>query len=190
MRNVSWSDKHSIEVVVENEHSPVDEHDEVNAAPCSVQGPVPDNRVQHCHGWAYGDDRQCYDWAPVAQPPNLMEVLKCHKSWQELHPLNWKITCVFFGSVPEMNVRCATLFHCYLAKPAVHMFFVVYSVTRGSPGLESPGIFESPWSLQWWSPASFSVNICNIPSQWETQISPSVKEKLTYLNKLTCAMKF
>lgn len=35
-RNVSRSNKHRIEVVVEDEDSPVDEHEEVNAAPCSV----------------------------------------------------------------------------------------------------------------------------------------------------------
>lgn len=35
-RNVSRSNKHSIEVVVKYEDSPVDEHDEVNAPPCSV----------------------------------------------------------------------------------------------------------------------------------------------------------
>lgn len=35
-RDVPWSNKHSVEVVVEDEDSPVDEHDEINAAPCSV----------------------------------------------------------------------------------------------------------------------------------------------------------
>lgn len=35
-RNVSRSNKHSVEVVVKYEDSPVDEHDEVNAPPCSV----------------------------------------------------------------------------------------------------------------------------------------------------------
>lgn len=34
--DVSRSNKHSVEVVVENEDSPVEEHDEVNAATCSV----------------------------------------------------------------------------------------------------------------------------------------------------------
>ncbi len=35
-RNVSRSNEHSVEVVVEDENSPVDEHDEVNAASCCV----------------------------------------------------------------------------------------------------------------------------------------------------------
>ena len=78
-RDVSRSNKHGIEVVVEDEDSPVDEHEEVNAASCSVEWPVPDNGVQNCHGRAYSNDRQGYDWTPVAQSPNLMEVLKCHK---------------------------------------------------------------------------------------------------------------
>lgn len=35
-RDVTRSNKHSVEVVVEDEDSPVDEHDEINAASCSV----------------------------------------------------------------------------------------------------------------------------------------------------------
>lgn len=35
-RDASRSNKHSIEVVVKDKDSPVDEHDEVNAASCCV----------------------------------------------------------------------------------------------------------------------------------------------------------
>lgn len=35
-RNVSRSNKHSIEVVVEDEDSPVEKHNEVDATSCSV----------------------------------------------------------------------------------------------------------------------------------------------------------
>lgn len=35
-RDVARSNKHCIKVVVEDEDSPVDEHEEVNAASCSV----------------------------------------------------------------------------------------------------------------------------------------------------------
>lgn len=79
-RDVPRSNKHSIEVVVQDENSPVEEHYEVDAASCSVQRPVPDNGIQNCHGGAYSNNRQGYDWPPVAQSPNLMEALQCHKS--------------------------------------------------------------------------------------------------------------
>lgn len=83
--DVPRSYKHSIEVVVKDKDSPIDEHDEVNAATCRVKRPVPDDGVKNGHGRAYSYDRQCYDWTPVTQSPNLMEVFKCHKRWKELH---------------------------------------------------------------------------------------------------------
>lgn len=42
-RNVSRPYKHSIEVVVKDEDSPVDEHNKVDASSCSVKRPVPNN---------------------------------------------------------------------------------------------------------------------------------------------------
>lgn len=74
-RDVPRSNKHSIEVVVQDENSPVEEHDEIDAASCSVQWPVPDNRVKNCHSGAYSNNGQGYDWPPVAQSSNLMEAL-------------------------------------------------------------------------------------------------------------------
>lgn len=84
-RNVSRPYKHRIEVVVKDQDSPVDEHKKVDAAPCSVKRPVPNDWVQNRHGGTYSNDRQCYNRTPVAQSPNLMEVLERYKSWQEVH---------------------------------------------------------------------------------------------------------
>lgn len=66
MRYVSRANKHSVEVVVQDKDCPVDEHNEVNATPCSVKWPVPDDGVQNGHGRTYSNDRQSYDWSPVA----------------------------------------------------------------------------------------------------------------------------
>ncbi len=44
-RNVTRANKHGIKVVVKNEDGPVNEHDEVDAASCGVQWPVPDYGV-------------------------------------------------------------------------------------------------------------------------------------------------
>lgn len=68
-RDVPRADKHGAEVVVEDHDGPVEEHDEVDASPGGVQGPVPQRGVRHGGGGAHGHHGQGHQRPPVAQAP-------------------------------------------------------------------------------------------------------------------------